>query len=769
MSSILKPRNPNLFKLDSLPNYHPASSKYKEFWREQKKRCIEGFWEGGFWMPGQLYFYVNFGIILLNKDKNSKVKVPGKPFLRDLEWDFFYNWVEARGFSGFENDAVYTCNRSAIKEVYEKMGEFDKNLFKLTSPGAFTESGKLKQYVPAREYLRKLHPTNLGRPLYENQSRDFMMMGSRGFGKSYSVGVGIVLHEWLFDGQTQCVFSDERKDWVSPKSVTVVGAGDSKYSNDLLKKTSYALKELPGTQVIGNRKYPSPFAKKFSGSWNTNGDIVARYKKKIGGKWEWTGSFSEIKHRSFNDNPFAANGIRAGVMVFEEIGMFSNLISSRNASVECQMNGSNKFGSMMFLGTGGDMDKGTVDASLMFNDPESFNLITFQDDWENTGKIGYFVPAYMGLNDYKDENGFTVKEPAIKYLEEHRAKLRENKSGGAAIDDELQNRPLVPSEVFLTKKGNIFPVDALRSRLIQLKSDDNFRFVEKPVTLYFDKKAPNGVWYKLDVERKLMPLNNFPLTEKQAKNRDGCVVIYEFPVTENGRTPSDMYIIGHDPYASDDPDGNSLGAIYVLKNKKYLKHGHDEIVASFVGRPYEGRHIINEIIYKLSLFYGNAKIYFENVRGNVKEYFEKIKRLDLLAIQPTTVLNNKKASHESTTKSRVYGYPMSNRKMKEECAQYVRDWLVEERGEDEEGNLIRNLDLIPDMGLILELTSFNYEGNFDRVMAFMGCVIGLEETHNQYISRVENKKEDKTLDFIVNNRSLFKTNNLTNNQSNWSL
>ena len=26
---------------------------------EEKKRCIEGYWVGGVWMPGNLYFYVN--------------------------------------------------------------------------------------------------------------------------------------------------------------------------------------------------------------------------------------------------------------------------------------------------------------------------------------------------------------------------------------------------------------------------------------------------------------------------------------------------------------------------------------------------------------------------------------------------------------------------------------------------------------------------------------------------------------------------------------
>lgn len=100
-----------------------------------------------------------------------------------------------------------------------------------------------------------------------------------------------------------------------------------------------------------------------------------------------------------------------------------------------------------------------------------------------------------------------------------------------------------------------------------------------------------------------------------------------------------------------------------MKTNKYpTTVGHNEIVATYIGRPYEGVNAVNEILYKLSLFYGNAKIYFENAVGNVKDYFEKIKRLDLLAKQPVNVLNRKASFN--TTESVIYGYPMSNEKIK---------------------------------------------------------------------------------------------------------
>lgn len=100
-----------------------------------------------------------------------------------------------------------------------------------------------------------------------------------------------------------------------------------------------------------------------------------------------------------------------------------------------------------------------------------------------------------------------------------------------------------------------------------------------------------------------------------------------------------------------------------MKSTKYpTTVGHDEIVATYVGRPYMGMQEICELLHKLSMFYGNAQIYFENAVGNIKDYFDKHKRLDLLASAPTAVLNRKASFN--TGPSVVYGYPMSNDKVK---------------------------------------------------------------------------------------------------------
>jgi hypothetical protein len=235
------------------------------------------------------------------------------------------------------------------------------------------------------------------------------------------------------------------------------------------------------------------------------------------------------------------------------------------------------------------------------------------------------------------------------------------------------------------------------------------------------------------------------------------VVLYELPIyNEKGQIPEDLYIIGHDPYKSDNPDGSSLASIYVLKTKKYFsKYGHDEIVAQYVGRPYQGRKIVNEILLKLSMFYGNARIYFENNVGNVKEYFEKRGKLHLLAKKPHTILSKKASTavRDPHAHNIEYGYTVSNDKTKLEAINYIRDWMLEKHHETETG-VVRNVDLVCDLAFLQEALAFNMDGNFDRVMGFAGCILGLEEIYNQYEEQAV-ERQSMDLSFLVSNKNIF--------------
>jgi hypothetical protein len=116
----------------------------------------------------------------------------------------------------------------------------------------------------------------------------------------------------------------------------------------------------------------------------------------------------------------------------------------------------------------------------------------------------------VGLNDFKDPWGNTDINAARRELEGVRAKLQGSGGSSKALDSEIQNRPLVPSEMFLAKTGNIFPIAELKNRLNVIERDNIFMSLEKPVELFFDSTEKYGVGFRIDTKQRHPPINQFP-------------------------------------------------------------------------------------------------------------------------------------------------------------------------------------------------------------------------------------------------------------------
>jgi hypothetical protein len=132
------PKIENLKNLipEAHPTHHPSTRAYHEYWKEQKRRCIEGYWfwdsknpindteQGYRWAMPTLYFY---GSMALIKQTDHKYNVTRKVRARidDVEWIVFSAYAVCRGFSGFEL-ADFTCHMGVlsyakdIKRKYRK-------------------------------------------------------------------------------------------------------------------------------------------------------------------------------------------------------------------------------------------------------------------------------------------------------------------------------------------------------------------------------------------------------------------------------------------------------------------------------------------------------------------------------------------------------------------------------------------------------------------------------------------------------------------------
>jgi len=711
--------NRNNFLISKVPKLHPSSISYLKYWKLHKKRCIEGLWgiddasvtmnvdeeinynkesDSYRYMPGNLYFYVNFGTIL-HQDENgprSAPKMKMRPYLRDIEWGFFYNWLEGRGFSGFSNDKEFSSDTRLLTLEEDKLPDNLKNL----------------KYITPRENLRMLRNKPLGIPLYNNQAHNLFMLGARGFGKSFMVGVGVVLYELLFDGAKEYT----KHSLENPYKVEIfVGAAVSSKSADILSKTKEAMEHLPGDYIDSNgRYYPSPLNKSMAGGLGPNNiknPWRHEYDKNVGGTWIKLGTGSNIKHGIYTtENPEAAAGTRPGVMVIEEVGLMTNVLKTHGSNIACQMEGDWKFGSSVYLGTGGNMEK-IIESEVIFRDPKPFQFLEFDDVWEGTGKIGWFVPAVYGINSFKDKNGNTNFAEAYDYKLEERAKAKKAKST-SALDLEMMNYPLVPSEMFLSKKGNRFPIADLKE---QLKN------VEQNPKEYANKHWYGDLVFNSKGELRFSPkdmrevVHKYPILDNSI--HPGVIEFFEMPKrNKQDEVFPSRYYVGTDTYDDDDSTTNSLGSSIVMDG--WTKR----IVAEYTGR--RNTREFYEITRKLTMFY-NALNNYENNKKGLFWHYEKKKSLNRLADTPESLKDEANTTIRKTGNTRK-GTPATVG-VNNYGLQLIEMWLDNDELDDREG--ITPVQLLRSPGIIRELIAFNPADNFDRVSALGMLLILVEDRY----------------------------------------
>jgi hypothetical protein len=119
-----------------------------------------------------------------------------------------------------------------------------------------------------------------------------------------------------------------------------------------------------------------------------------------------------------------------------------------------------------------------------------------------------------------------------------------------------------------------------------------------------------------------------------------------------------------------------------------------------------------------------------------KGYFEQKNCLHYLYEQPSIIRDIVKDSKVQ----RGYGIHMSRGSngssgIKDTCELYLKDWLYTER-DDIDGNKILNLHTIKSIALLKELIAYDITGNFDRVIAFMLCILQTHELHRIHVEEL---------------------------------
>jgi hypothetical protein len=458
------------------------------------------------------------------------------------------------------------------------------------------------------------------------------------------------------------------------------------------------------------------------------------YKKNVNGADVELGMKSQIIGVSLKDNPDKVRGKAGDLIFFEEAGSFSGLLKAWEVAMPTMRQGSKTLGTMIAFGTGGEEGSGFDGMEELFYHPDSYDCLAFDNEWDAGAmgtQCGYFVPIYVNLDGFIDEDGNSLKEEA----KQHEEIQREKKKGAndpKALDQYVAEHPFSPQEATLQVTANLFDVNSLKEQYNKIKAH-GLEAEGTAGVMYYSKEGKASFRPSSEVH----PVYKFP--HRKGDKTEGAVVVYESPYhTKEGEVPHNLYLICHDPYAQSKSASNeSLGAAYVIKRPNNLSKPDDIIVASYVGRP-QTQDEYNRNLFMLAEYY-NAKIGFENDRGELIAYAKRYRKLHKL--QEEFEMLDKRELRSKTVR-RQYGMHMTEQR-KRQGELYIRDWLITPRHTDEEGNVTLNLHRIYDPALLQELLKFNHRGNFDRVMAFM---VGMYHTRELYNREVVEILEDRSAD-----------------------
>lgn len=680
-----------------------GSPAWYDYWKEERRRCLQGYSVGGASIPGEYYFYLNYCPIQKSEKTGNGIghKISGFPDFWDGDYNYFWIREIARNGLLTNNQNLSEEEREIIYNLEPK--EREKKLVKLLD-----DLHLMFKIVPSIEKDGIRVDNLLG-------GRDVIVLKSRRKGFSFknaSVGVNNFFHR---PGKYTMLMAYDKK-YLYPKGIFGMSMS---YINFINKHTAW--------------KAPSDYVRK-------QDHIRNSYKSYQSGVEVEQGFMSEIQAITFKDNPQAGVGKDCFDIIGEEVGAWGvpgglkETVASMMPSVT---DGDLRTGMMTLFGTANDIEKGTVDFADMFENPESFTFLPFYDIWgENENKKeGFFFPVQLNLIGHYDKQGNSNLESA-KQAELLERKKRE--IGGATSTQMLQRMrefPLNSAEALTSISYNSFPVAELKAQLEKVKAN-GWQFTKgTPVEMKYEEGIVTAKPILNKSAEPIISYKDLPLDLR------GCPVIYEYPIPN---APRGLYKIGYDPI--DQESGTSLAGIIVYKGVHIGTTTHDIPVAEYIGR-FEDPDDIDRMAEMFADFY-NTTIMHENMVTGVKNYFRRIKRLHLLAVQPDTVISkNVKASKVA----RVYGCHM-NIQLKDAGERYVKTWLLSVLDYDENGNPVRVIDRIYSIRLLEELIAYNRKGNFDLVSALFMCMFQVQEEvlGKEYDEEKVNEKYKKLIEMTSN-------------------
>lgn len=476
----------------------------------------------------------------------------------------------------------------------------------------------------------------------------------------------------------------------------------------------------------------------------------ASYMKMHNGIMSELGFGSEIMGLSFKNNPDRGRGKRGKLIIWEEAGIFQNLLQSWNISLKSMAQGRLTFGLMFCLGTGGSAIEDLIGLEQLWSRGDGYKVHLIPNTFEpelGYDKTALFIGEQRSHEIAIDKDGNDHTEISLPYIlkdREQHLQLTKNREMHLRYCAEA---PIKPSEALMQIGGNIFPTDLLKQQKAYLLSHkDTYLNSAWIGTLAMDPETQKIEW-KLD--KDAIPIDHYPHTD--IVNLNGCVVIYEPPYkNKDGIIPYGMYISGNDNYDHDQSTTDSLGSTFIMN------HITERIVAEYTGRPLTASMFYNTNRYLL-LYYNAIQNHENNLTGLLADMKRHMCEY-LLCDTPTSISDK---VDDKRVLARGKGTPGTTG-IKKWGLELILEWLMRPT---EEGNGRINLNTIKSIALLDELIYYNSKGNFDRVLALLYLLI-LHYERWQHKPDIDAIKKKELHPFFANNPLIKmnqKSNNLFNN------
>jgi hypothetical protein len=450
------------------------------------------------------------------------------------------------------------------------------------------------------------------------------------------------------------------------------------------------------------------------------------------------GSGNEVMGVTLKNDPQKARGKRGALILWEESGKFTGLLTAWNVARESVEEGKFAFATMINFGTGGTQGSDFAALQEMFYNPRGYNIAAlenvFDENTEPGAECSFFFGAYLNRKGYYDHNGNSDVVGALLEVIKDRIYTKRHSNDPNALVQRKAENPITPQEAVLIVGGNIFPISDIREYLAEIRPNLS-KFVASHYTGELIETSTGLIQWK---DKDIYPIREFPLIDI---NKKGAVEIYHMPVKNaEGDTPRLRYIAGIDTYDDDHSTTTSLGSIFILDTYT------DMIVAEYTGRPFLAEDFY-EICRRLLIFYG-ATANYENDKKGLYGYFRNKNCLHLLC-DNLQILQDKNMADSREN----YGNKKKGTNSSAAINSWGRDlqaaWQLKDAwgtgGVDEDGNEIApkmNLFTIRSIGYLEECAKYNLEGNFDRVSSMGMLMIYREDIMRLISSRKDEKKKN---------------------------